>query len=500
MDQQILSHFSALPPQNRHAVYHGILDQLRRAEWREVKHRADRITFECDILGNENLPLEIVALIAEHLHLSDLIRLQRVSRKWHQVLSSSMVQNAAIRATLASGIYESDTKSVIRKRLRAERGQPAATMKLSSPLSSVHNYPNRPLNTNRALNVNNARNIGAMGYSNGIYAYIDALDDRTSISLTNLRTGKMDRLTTGNREPLIEHSISTLLIAAVSSRGYCHVWDLRTQEQKSFRISSLNYTHILINGLNLVVSYRSTIIHWGWESGIARTIQCPTCVFLLVPHPTEDSITMVRVGEEVYYGKSMVIADQECQMHVEQYAVDSDSNDFYCAHSQEQQFPMIESGELYDLFDPQELFKGQSSTILVRKSPSGDDSVKMCFSLQGNQIICHSFPAAPQAMWMACVGPDLIYIPTSEHGIVILDSTYKKSRAVLSTQDVGECQHSIQRGISLQRAIDVGPWYWVSGDSDFLVLVDYGVMEVWGFDDTWEPFSDQHPDRQAGVI
>jgi hypothetical protein len=55
---------------------HGILDQLRPNDWREIKARADVHTFQCDILGN--LPLEIVALVAECLPLIDIIRLRRV--------------------------------------------------------------------------------------------------------------------------------------------------------------------------------------------------------------------------------------------------------------------------------------------------------------------------------------------------------------------------------------------------------------------------------------
>jgi hypothetical protein len=52
------------------------LNHLRRDEWREVKERADKTSFECDILGT--LPIEIVSLIAAHMNLADLLVLQRV--------------------------------------------------------------------------------------------------------------------------------------------------------------------------------------------------------------------------------------------------------------------------------------------------------------------------------------------------------------------------------------------------------------------------------------
>lgn len=55
--------------------YHGILDQLRPHEWREVKQRCEPRTFQCDLISK--LPIEIVAIIAEYLSLADLVFLQR---------------------------------------------------------------------------------------------------------------------------------------------------------------------------------------------------------------------------------------------------------------------------------------------------------------------------------------------------------------------------------------------------------------------------------------
>jgi len=53
------------------------MDQLRRDEWREVKERADKESFHCDILGK--LPIEIALLVTAQLNLADLLILQRVS-------------------------------------------------------------------------------------------------------------------------------------------------------------------------------------------------------------------------------------------------------------------------------------------------------------------------------------------------------------------------------------------------------------------------------------
>jgi hypothetical protein len=86
-----------------------------------------------------------------------------------------------------------------------ERGQPTSTLKLRSPFSAEYDV---------------LMHSGGVGYFNNIYAWLDGTDGRTSISLLNLRTGKMDRVTTENREQLSELNISERLVAALSVRGY----------------------------------------------------------------------------------------------------------------------------------------------------------------------------------------------------------------------------------------------------------------------------------------
>lgn len=64
------------------------MNELRLNEWREVINRASLMSFQCDILGN--LPIEIAALVAGHMDMADMIRLQRVSRlDWLSVLTVS---------------------------------------------------------------------------------------------------------------------------------------------------------------------------------------------------------------------------------------------------------------------------------------------------------------------------------------------------------------------------------------------------------------------------
>lgn len=88
-----------------------------------------------------------------------------------------------------------------------ERGQPTSKFKLRSPFALEHDI---------------LIQSGGVGYFNNIYAWLDGITGRTSISLLNLRTGRSDQVTTENREQLSEINISDKIIAAISIRGYFH--------------------------------------------------------------------------------------------------------------------------------------------------------------------------------------------------------------------------------------------------------------------------------------
>lgn len=429
-----------------------------------MKLRADRFNFEYDLLGK--LPLEIVAMVAEHLNLADLILLQRVSQQWRRVLSSSMVQSAAIRAIVGSDITVSDSKQVIQKRLRLERGK---------RIKSIH-LPFSPVDYN-----NTPRGDHEVGYSHGIYAQLDTHSGLTftSIILLQLCNGKEARLTTENREDLIKLKISNSIIVAISTRAYCHVWDLNTHEHRSFRISSLDFEHFVVHGRNVAFGYRGSVIHWGWQSGIARHIPIKTRTVMLALHPLEDQFTIVRFSEEVYAGDELIeINGTSCQIHAEKYTID-DANRFHCSLSQDQEFSLIEPGEIHSLLNAQEIYKGQSSKMLVRLRSSTIIKSEQFFSLEGDEVMAHTLPALPHGN-IVCVGQDLTYILRSfTTKLVIMESKYKR-HAHLSNI-MSECQYPVRREVE-------GPsCYNMFADQDFAIFFNGQSSEVWGFDETWDP-------------
>ncbi|KAJ5580093.1 uncharacterized protein N7459_006078 [Penicillium hispanicum] len=468
---------------------HGILDQLRPDEWREVKYRTADKTFQCDLLGK--LPLEIVALIAEHMDLADVVLLQRVSRRWQRVLSSPPVLGVAVRAVSGKEVPVSGFTSAIKKRLRMERGQPTAKVSLPSPLSAVHDT---------------LMNLRGVGYSDGIYAWLEGSDGRTSITLLHLWSGRLTRLTTENREQLAELRISKQLVAAVSTRGYCHAWDLNTQEHQSFRLSSLKFQHFIVHGLKIALSYRDYIVQWGFDTQIARTVQVGDCIFVLALHPVEDQFTVVRFCRQ--YSHDAPDSDDDFpgnlppvhRLHTEKYALVG-SNRFRSIFSQDQLFPLVELDGWSDqiLALAQDLSDGQSSVIVRRRRTRSEESewgtwshAMLYLALEGDQVTVHSLPFLPNISTLAHLEQGLIYAPTqSTHELMILGIEKTSTSFIPIPTDSPASpstpsQTSFYRHMVL-REVPFMDCHLIFGDSDFVIMVNLDEVEIWCFDENWEP-------------
>ncbi|KAJ5096226.1 hypothetical protein NUU61_005582 [Penicillium alfredii] len=453
--QSILTRFRHLDKLHRRVAYHGILDQLRSDEWREVKHRIDPQTFQCDLLGK--LPIEIVALVAEYMNLTDLILHQRVSKRWHRVLSSPLVYRAAVHATIGAdtlaGTHPGYIKC-IKKRLRLERGQPAATATIPSPLSTDYDV---------------TMYTRGVGYSHGVYAWIDGRTSRTSISLLHLWTGKNDHLTTENREQLVELRIAETLIAAVSARGYCHVWHLHTQEHKSFRIPSSHYRHFLVHGVKVALGYEDYIVHWCFHSGFTRRIPTGAQILALALHPLEDQFTVVR-EEAPYYTAT---APPGRWMKTAQYSVNPrDELDRIESECFMDQF-------CYDWIEPisheQEVIRGQSSALMLRPGFSHEIAFPF-FSLElaDDRVVTHLIPNLPRKFSnLVSVSQDIIYAPQIAAGTL----------AILDSRRLSPCgyKHCIQRMVACPKDC-----CWVFGDSEFVVIVGFETVQIWSLDETWQ--------------
>ncbi|KAJ5964513.1 uncharacterized protein N7479_004389 [Penicillium vulpinum] len=319
--QPILESFMALRDNSsRRAVLNEIIDNLSPYEIREVKSRVETVTFQCDLL--DKLPLEIVAMVAEYLDLVDLILLQRVSKRWRQLLSSTIVVTSAIRHHMGKNAIKLDSSptylnALIRKRIRAERGLPAV-------VATIPN--NLPLNSYDDLN----RDI--ISCFNGVCAWIEESTDRTTIFMVHLPTGKNRTLTTANREEFTHVEVSDTLISATSVRGYCHVWNMPKEQYKSFRIPSLQFVHFITIGSKVALSYADFVVHFCFDSGVARSIEIGLFIVFLSVHPEEDEFSVLcirkRYGDNIEpWGSDALLYEDRC-LRLQKFSIHE--NKFVC--------------------------------------------------------------------------------------------------------------------------------------------------------------------------
>ncbi|KAJ5480944.1 hypothetical protein N7539_006838 [Penicillium diatomitis] len=329
-DQAIIRRFKTLPKQRRAVILHGILDTLSSDEWRDVKCRGETTLLLCDIVGK--LPTEIAALIIVCLPLVDIVRLRRVSHRWRVLLSSPHVCRRAVRATLEKDPWDSNicTKElelcdhlgkIFHTGLALGDDLSETSQDMMSPSPNACPYTDcafrkialqrycqekgRPL---KRINIR-APNLAKYGfhsehedwmvYSDGRLAWVDVLD--TSRILTvHLDTGVRRTFMTENRDEILRICMVRPLLAAITIRGYCVVWNVDTEEESSFRLPSLDQcVRIVISGTKVAVALKdSAMVHWCSRRKVSTSFQSPSRLAALSVHPSLDQITLVRLLNE----------------------------------------------------------------------------------------------------------------------------------------------------------------------------------------------------------
>lgn len=176
-------------------------------------------------------------------------------------------------------------------------------------------------------------------YSKGSCAWLGMNDNQTTVMVLNLANSERKIFTTDNRENLRTLHFSKPYIAAVSIRGYCHVWNIDTSQSSSFRIPSLDYSLLLINGTKVVVQYNDYVVHWCFNTRVAWTIQTGDFVVVLAPHPSEDQMTVVRMCRKPGGRDRDTVYFEECYLHIAKYALDS-KNEWCLLSSHHQPLPV----------------------------------------------------------------------------------------------------------------------------------------------------------------
>ncbi|PYH47247.1 F-box domain protein [Aspergillus saccharolyticus JOP 1030-1] len=306
--QQIIALFNSLSTQSaRRAAYWGILDELNSPEWGDVRTHIKQRTFQKDILG-ESLP-EIILQIVQYLSVSDLYVLQRVSRRWHSLLSSDSTRRTLYRLWTnesSAHLRAADFTRYAQRRIRLERGQPAAY----EPRSIVLHH--RTLGGGRAdFNSYDIPSPATLAYAHGRYAWLRQPD---VLVIDNIRNSTRQQLCTENRDRFQLVGISSSVVVAISTRAYCHVWSLGAEEHAWFRIPSSNVTGFAVRDITVAVAYRGStltesgeridrdsVVYWDMRSRAAHTIENVPQVALLDLYPAKKSLIIVHVERQETY-------------------------------------------------------------------------------------------------------------------------------------------------------------------------------------------------------
>lgn len=441
---------------------------------------------------------------------------QKVSRRWQQVLSSQALCRAAVRATLGKDPWARDSnpkatsyanpdahsearpgvalatssdstpastvppdmpRSVpitsysatsftkfVRRRLRLERGTPYSVTRMPMPLDIGDSWTDPKLR---------------ITYSEGSCAWVEETGDPDSVVVLNLRNGNRTKFTTDNREELIGLTFAKPLIAAVSIRGYCHVWNIDTSQSSSFRLPSLDITRTLISGTKVVIQYGDSFVYWSFDTGLAREMKTGQFrVLALAPHPSEERITIVRLcPKDLAHHRKLRV--EECQLQVAEYSLDSMTE----ISSRYQSFPKSAFPRPGDCLENRMDDWGihnpsQGSTIMVYEREQQllarreGHSTLFSVSVEPDGLVAfHTFPEVEDLFELTCPEQGLVYA-ILEEGVLI-----SKARIIRSLSN-----SYVWYDYQDHSSVEV-PAAAVLGDADFMVFCCDEDMEVWAMDE-----------------
>lgn len=265
-----------------------------------------------------------------------------------------------------------------------------------------------------------------------------------------------------------------------------------------------------------MLSFFDYVVHWGFDSGIARTANVGSDVALLALDPIEDQFTLAslcNVHEDPSPNFSMIggRADQ-LQLHIEKYAIGS-VDSFHSVLKKYQKLPFENVSEwIKPAFHNQHIDHGQSSALLQRYFssllersflsasesavatgfPDADPGLFRDELLTGlnpvgsivyftldttrDQVDVHILADVPKTPNIAFLDQNLIYAPSQSKKLQILGP-----RISTATSQGIRYDHTVQR------LLPNVPCEWIYGDYEFVVLVNMEDVEIWNFDEDWQP-------------
>ncbi|KAE8374298.1 hypothetical protein BDV26DRAFT_284362 [Aspergillus bertholletiae] len=477
--QDILTRFKNLKSTSaRRAVYHHLLEQMHPYEWRDVRDRMNRVSFQKDILGS--LPTEVAVQISRHLDLSEIHAFRRVSKRWSSLLSSRLFRNIACHQYVGNSIALESPDAFTqyaKQRVRLERGQPISKV-LNCPYSLMPN----------------ATGLVGLDYSHGHYAWIE---DAT-VYVHNLHLNMTQSFCTENRDTFTALRVSESVVAAITLHGFCHVWSLHINDSAYFRLPSLHWKYFVVRGMNVAIAFNDTtvsgpgcIIHWQLDSRVTRTFTIANKLAYIDVDPTAGTLITVHLEETVNPSTPMHTCYYPAiyaQLRVNKYSLSEivvhwSSCCTVALHS------IADPAWYVRINDTLSCAFGNAIGILTfgqsgcpAETPS---DVAAIFYNQGtggisiNMVSAENTPFVP--LCMTSVDSNILYYIKNDNG---------KPEVWISNPDA-RIAHRPARWINPKlpreasnRVYSHGTNFTLRGDRDFILMVDQNGLKVWCFNDS----------------
>ncbi|KAL4869342.1 hypothetical protein BDV12DRAFT_167955 [Aspergillus spectabilis] len=476
--QEIVAQFRRLGAvAARRAAYHQIIDQLSSYEWRDVKNRINERSFQKDILGE--LPVELAMHIIRYLNLDDVHLLRRVSKRWHDLLSSETTCSVMFRLYTGCPLsnLESDFKSTFarysRQRLRLEQGNPHRMSYIEMPFLSEL----------------------SPDFSNGRFVY--TTDNSTTIVVFDLSLGYSQRFCTKHREKFQKIRLSESIVAAITIRGYCHAWDLVTEKTHAIRLPNTNISLFITSGFRIAMCFRklgmdggedTVLLHYDLQSQKTHTIQHVPGLAFVSMNPSSKFLLMICL--EPKRGREPNKASEGRRLRIVNYEL-NDDGEIATASTHSQGLPLecawMDVGIRYDLQDDCK----NSMAILYARPASGISAgqriLPVTYHPQTDEICVHSLLEHQVAhpLCIASVDKDILYWIRSEDG-------RRKDIWVSRGADTPlYASRNMNLGLPRDPADGVSLFththHVLLGDSRFVSMIDATGTRIWHFEETAEP-------------
>lgn len=198
---------------------------LSKQQIRVLKALLETTDFRYDIIAN--LPTELVSLVFQQLDLYQSYQCRRVSRRWHELLSSEQVVKALLHSwTATENVPLRAPKASQPHSVLDTQAEHHDAFRTGKPFSSIHIPHGR--------NFSGDAGLFKHAYSDGLLAWVERSEGCDRICLYELETSAVCHFMPPERENIDEIMLSGKLLAATTASARCYIWSHQT--------SSLPYT------------------------------------------------------------------------------------------------------------------------------------------------------------------------------------------------------------------------------------------------------------------